>query len=374
MKPRIAILTNYPADFNTFTGGVETASAALLEGLKEYQDIFEFHLVSIPQGLSNDVQLMKDGFYFHFLSVPNFLLLRPRLLFKVSKALQELRKISPDLVHCQDNSALAMATALGGYKNLFTIHGVKRHEAKKRTGWARCSTYADMIMEYYIFKKFRSFICISDYSRGIIGNTKVSYVIPNAVRTSFFSIRRNVRDNSPMLLFVGVIAPLKGTLLLVQAHAILRKQFPFLETILCGAVEDKSYFRQIQQESTDGIKFAGLVKENELMQLLSRATVLVLPSNQENLPMVIGEAMASGVPVIATSVGGVPEMVDHGKTGYLCQSNVMDLTKWLENLLSDKQFQHQAGKLAREKALNMYHPTQIGSQTVEIYKKILGGV
>ena len=147
VKPRIAILTNYPADLTTFTGGVETATDALLEGLRKHQEDFEFHVVSVPQGLTKDIQMEQNGFCFHFLSTPSLPVARPRHLFRVVNGLRKLREISPDLVHCQDNMALALATILSGYPCLFTVHGVKRHEAGKRTGWARWSASADAIIE-----------------------------------------------------------------------------------------------------------------------------------------------------------------------------------------------------------------------------------
>jgi glycosyltransferase involved in cell wall biosynthesis len=374
MKPRIAILTNYPADFTTFTGGVETATAALLEGLREYQAFFEFHVVSAPQGLAKDLQIEREGFYFHFISVPNFPLARPRALFRVAKGLHKLRELAPDLVHCMDNMNLALAAIFSGYSKLFTVHGIKRHEAKKRTGWERWSASADAIIERHIYRQFQSFICISDYTCRMIGDKKKLYSIPNPVRSIFFKVRRNKLFSSPVLLFVGGLIPLKRPMDLLNAHNELRQQFPMLETVFCGVSETTDYLREMQQQAVDGIHFVGRVGEKELMGWLSQATVLVLPSAQENSPIVIAEAMAAGVPVVATRVGGVPEMVEHEQTGFLYDiGDINSLVKWLGLLLSNPVLQEEMGQKARQKAINTYHPTLIAQQTIKVYRKILEG-
>jgi glycosyltransferase involved in cell wall biosynthesis len=192
MKPKIALLTIYPADFTTFTGGVETATAGLLEGLREYQSDFEFHVVSTPKGLAQDVRIERDGFYFHFLSLPSIPLARPRLPFRVLKCLKELKKISPDLVHCQENGELALASVLGNYKGIITVHGISRNEVKTLRGWERYAKIAISITQIYLYRKFQDFICISNYTRSAIGKNKNMIPIPNPVRSVFLNICRKV--------------------------------------------------------------------------------------------------------------------------------------------------------------------------------------
>lgn len=373
MKPRIAILTNYPADFTSFTGGVETATAALLEGLQDYKDDFEFHLVSIPKGLSKDIRNNRDGIYFHFLSTPSISLARPRLPFRILKGLRKLQDISPSLIHCQDNMPLALSGILSGYPRLFTVHGIKRHEASKRDGWEKWSARTDAMLERYVYNNFQSFICISDYTRQVIGNKKKLFHVPNPVRSAFFQIRHDKSVKSLVILFIGSLIPLKRPMAVLHAHHELRERFPGLQTVICGIAEDKSYLLKLHQQATDGVYFAGRAGEKELIHWLSQATVLVLPSMQENLPLVIGEAMAAGVPVVASPVGGVLEMVRHGETGFLCNRNASDLTKWLEILLSNQALQSEMGLKAHKKALNSYHPSRIARQTVEVYQMMLGG-
>lgn len=376
-KKCVAILTNYPVDGESFTGGVETATAALLEGLMAYQNEFEFHIVSVSISAESDIFERRDGFWFHFLSVPSYPWLRPRLPFRVIRACQELRRIRPHLVHCQGNLSLALATIIGGYPRLFTIHGVAREEANKRTGWEFWSTNLDALIERFIHYHFNTFICISNYSARVVGNGRLTFDIPNPVRSQFFQMLPCANfQESPYFLFVGVLAPLKRPSDLLLAHAELRRYFPNLKTVFCGEKEDVVYTRSmnetIVERGIEGIHFLGYVSQRRLFDLLSGAVALVLPSAQENAPMIIAEAMAVGIPVVATRVGGIPDMVKHGETGLLYDSgDIHALTNSLRHLLDVPSLREDMGSKARKIAEITYSPVRAAKATVTVYRKLL---
>jgi len=375
---RIALLSNYPADHATFTGGVETATAALVEGLRACRAEFEFHVVSVSGLAQRDVREEREGVWFHFLSLPRYPWLRPRLVFRVVKARRELRRIGPDLVHCHDNMALALAAIAGGYPRVFTVHGVKRHEAPWRTGWQSWSAHLDALMEAYVHRHFDAFICVSSYVARVVGDQRLTFAIPNPVRSRFLELpARAAPLGGPRLLFVGVLAPLKRPADLLLAHAELWRQHPGLETVFCGEVQDAGYAQAMRQmvigRRIEGAHFLGRVSQERLAELLAGATALVLPSAQENAPMVIAEAMAAGVPVVATRVGGVPDMVRDGETGLLFEpGSVAELTDCLRRLLADGPLQERLGQQARKVAQATYAPARVALATVEVYRRLLG--
>jgi glycosyltransferase involved in cell wall biosynthesis len=372
-RPRIAILSPYPADFVSFTGGVETATAGLLEGFRAYQDEFEFHVVSAPQGLMDDLTVERDGFTFHFLSVPNKWWARPRFPWRVLRTYRWLERIRPNLIHCQDNIAMAVATIKSGYPRVFTVHGVKRREAAKRAGRERWAARFDALLEPYVHRHFDYFICISHYARSVVGTSRNTYVIPNAVRSTFFDVQRSPNPERPILLFVGVLSPLKGVADLLLAYRHLRPRFPELMTICCGEPEDSRYFRRLQGLVSDGVQFAGRVDMGALKHWLAVSTALVLPSYQENSPVVIAEAMAAGVPVVAARVGGVTEMVKHAETGLLYQPGDIDaLAKYLEELLTNPLLCNHMGEHGRKRAQALYSPARVAEAMVTAYRQILG--
>ncbi len=370
-NPRIAILTNYPSDYKSFTGGVETATAGLLEGLSEYQDHYEFQIISFTRDKKAMEAERKDGFTFFKIITPHNWQ-RPRLLYKVVKAIHLIDQIQPDLVHSQDSIAWGIAGTLSRKKSLLTIHGVKSQEANKRLGWEKWAASADALFEKRVWHSYKNILCVSSYIQNLIRNDCYTYLIPNAVRSTFFSVQRRNSSDKPLLLFVGGLSPLKGPEDLINAHNILRKQFPNLQTIFCGLFETDQYKKRLRSLSVDGIQFVGLVDEDGLKKWLSIASVLVLPSLQENAPIVISEAMAAGVPVVATKVGGIPEMVEDNKTGYLYPpGDIQQLVMCLGKLLNSHSLAEAFGMRGKDLALTRYHPITVARQTIEVYRTIL---
>ena len=375
-RPRIAILSNYPSDHRTFSGGVETATAGLLEGLEAYQNEFEFHVICFSRSIEKNISEQYKGFQFHFLKIPNAPLLRPRYPFNVLNAYLKMGQINPDLVHCQDNMMLGLASVLRGFTRVFTVHGVKRHEAFKRTGWQFWSCLFDAVVESYVHKKFDNFICISEYTNKILGDNKSRFSVPNPVRSVFFQSNHSTELHKKHILFVGVIAPLKRPADLLSAHADLQKEFPDIRTLFCGGIEDKGYFTQMKKEILSnkirGVKFIEHIGQEKLADLLKDAIALVLPSAQENAPMVIAEAMASGVPVVASCVGGVPEMLKNDETGLLFNAgDVGALTNHLKNLLKNGFMRDRLGKSARSFAEENYSPERVAEKAVTVYRYLL---
>ena len=89
MTLRIAILTDYPPDLASFNGGVETATAGLIEGLRDYSEEYSFHVVSTARRISQDLRFKSNGFHYHFLALA-WPWMWPRLPFRVARMIGEL--------------------------------------------------------------------------------------------------------------------------------------------------------------------------------------------------------------------------------------------------------------------------------------------
>jgi glycosyltransferase involved in cell wall biosynthesis len=376
VPPRIAILSNYPVDLTSYVGGVETSTAALLEGLTAYSNEFEFHVLSGSNAIPKDVHQRHNGIWFHFLGGLHRPWVRPRLPLRIVKAYRFLRSLRPALVHCQANPDLAMAAVLAEHRPLLTIHGVADHEAHLRTGWEYWSTHSHALVGKLVAPHVGAYICISQYVADTLQQPHPKFSIPNAVSSTFLTAHHENRCDSPLIMFVGALGPLKRPADLIDAHARLRSEFPDLETVVCGPVEDQGYaralHRDIEARSICGITFAGSIGPQRVAQLLERASVLVLPSAQENAPMAIAEAMAVGVPVVATSVGGVPEMVQDGATGLLyAPGDVSALVDHIAHILRDPGLRERLGARARDVALSRYAPASVAAATTEVYRSLL---
>lgn len=380
MKRRIAILTNYPADLKSFTGGVETATQGFLEGLKKYQNEFDFHILSLSKMINRDLEITHDGYMFHFLAVPKSSFCKPHLLYNIIKVSLKLKELKPDLIHCQDNMALAIATILSGYPRIFTIHGVKKLEAKLWQGEEYLSHQMDRILEWFVHRNFKYFIAISPHISNLLNNKKIIFNIPNPISKIFFasntpSVLRN-SDENRYILYIGPVIYLKQVHILIEAFIELKKEVGNLQLVICGKKEDEKYFKKIQkiikENNINGIRFIEHLSREELIEHIREALSLVLPSLQENSPMVIAEAMVLGTPVIATRVGGIPYMVENEKTGLLFNpgdyNSLLNCIKLLsENNILRKKIGCEAFRFARD----LHEPDKITDLTVNIYKILL---
>lgn len=154
--------------------------------------------------------------------------------------------------------------------------------------------------------------------------------------------------------FVGRLDAVKGVPLLLQSFATARARHPQARLTIAGdgpartALETQAAALGI----TSAVRFTGYLDEVAVATLLEQADMLVLPSFAEGLPVVLMEAMASRIPVIATQVAGVPELVEDGASGFIVPpGDVESLTKRLETLLSDPDLCQRMGEAGHKTVL-----------------------
>ena len=240
----------------------------------------------------------------------------------------------------------------------------------------------------YDFNKFHRiggpFIKIVwNYSSGLVANSdglrKLALkfheripidVIPNGIDLDFF--KPNVRDGKiPQLLFTGRVVYQKGLDLLVEALSKLI-DLPWELSI----IGDGSYKEHLQQRIemlglTSRIRFHGWCNKEELLPILAQSHIFVNPSRHEGMPNAVLEAMACGLPVIATRIAGNEDLVKDGENGLLIgNENVIELQNALRILLNDKQLRQKMGKNSRvivESKFSWYHS---GEEYLALLQKI----
>jgi len=216
-RDKVAILTNYPFDGRTFTGGVETATAGLLEGLAAFSEQFDFHVIALSRDVRSHSVERRDGITFHFLAIPP---VRPHVIPNIINARATVRRLNADLVHCQDNMALAVGAVLARpARKLFTIHGIKGMEAMLWEGPEYWSHSMDAILERWVRKQFDEVITISPYVDRFLPIEVKKYHVPNPVRRIFFENPRTDSGDKHVL-FVGAFTRLKRPMDLLEAFAV----------------------------------------------------------------------------------------------------------------------------------------------------------
>jgi len=205
-------------------------------------------------------------------------------------------------------------------------------------------------------------------------------VIPNFVCESAYA-RHPVEElrsslspqGEPLLVHVSNFRPVKRPVDCVEILSRVLKKGISTRLVMVG---DGSERTNVEHKARclgvyDKCVFVG--KQPKIVDYLSAADVLLLPSEQESFGLAALEAMACEVPVIASRVGGVPEVVSDGETGFL--SEVGDVEKMAEDaarLLTDATLRREMGKRARESALARYRTDIVIPQYIEFYERVLG--
>lgn len=166
--------------------------------------------------------------------------------------------------------------------------------------------------------------------------------------------RQGERPRSGNLLFVGRLAPVKGLPVLFEALATLGKDIPdwHLTIVGDGSMRMKLEDLASKLNLAANITFAGYQSQDAVADILSDTDILVLPSFAEGVPVVLMEAMAARTAVIATQVGGVPELVENQKSGILvAPGNAPKLAKAIGDLLVAPEVAKAMGEIGRQKVL-----------------------
>ncbi len=160
--------------------------------------------------------------------------------------------------------------------------------------------------------------------------------------------KRTVAD--PYILLVGAPWYLKGVDLLVDAFIGLMAEFPNVRLRLLGHYPERAALDSLSA-GNDRIEILKAMPNREALDLIAGAFVLALPSRCEGMPRVLIEAMAAGVPVIGSDVGGIPHMVRNGENGYLIpREDARALEQKLRTLLANPELAAEMGRRGREMA------------------------
>ena len=207
-------------------------------------------------------------------------------------------------------------------------------------------------------------------------------LVPCGVDTDRFRPRNRVAarrrlglpGNEPVVLFVGRIEPLKGIDILLRAAAQTYGGFRLL--VVGGDQQDadrKAELRALAAELAidDRVLFLDAVPHDQLPLYYNAADVCVVPSYYETFGLVALEAMACGVPVVASRVGGLLETVRDGQTGYLVPWRCPEpFAERLELLLSNEPLRRSLGRLARA-AVERFRWSEVAAQVEDVYHELV---
>jgi glycosyltransferase involved in cell wall biosynthesis len=196
--------------------------------------------------------------------------------------------------------------------------------------------------------------------------------IPNAVDVQAFRPSdAELSNETQYVLFVGSLIRRKGIDVLLQVAERVFKEQPDVVFVVIGDGPLRNRFEAISNRRDLNVQFLGRVGRNTVIRWLSKASILLLPSYSEGLPTVSIEALASEVPVVATDVGGIPEVVIDGQTGYLFPSGDVQLcAEKVLKLLNNERLRRQMGRQGRNLVKRFYSWSTVLEKVEQTYESI----
>jgi glycosyltransferase involved in cell wall biosynthesis len=164
-----------------------------------------------------------------------------------------------------------------------------------------------------------------------------------------------------LLLTVCRIVPIKGLENLINSIPFVKERFPDVKLKIIGPGHNSKYGKSLKKiiknlKCEDNIEFVGPVPNNEILSYYQTPKIFILSSISEGQPAVIMEAMACGLPIIATSVGSIPNMIDNGITGYLLSRNNPEfISEKIISILSNDELRIKMSNASRKKAEEEYN-------------------
>lgn len=182
----------------------------------------------------------------------------------------------------------------------------------------------------------------------------------------------DIEAKDKILMTVGRLHRQKGHRYLFQAISKVQKKIPEVKLLVIGEGEEENNLKNLAEslDLTDQIIFAGLRFDVE--KILSIAELFILPSLWEGMPNALLEAMAAGKPVVATDVGGIPELVVHGETGLLVSPEDSDaLADAIIDLLQDRLKAKEMGEAGRVRVEENFNISETLVRTENLYRELL---
>ncbi len=374
---RVALLTLYPLhpeQPDSIPGGVWAVGYNLARLLGQFPDL-EVHVVHCDARLEADRTVERDGAAVHYLAVRR----RPwRLSIQgaVRRMAAFLQELGPEVANAHA-AQYAYAAVRASVPTIYTVHGVVRREFWAFPWRRRWTLVLPIFYDAVAAQRAQALVAISPYVVREYGRRARAPFrrIEVPISPEFFSVEG---PGDPRVLFTaGNLNERKDYLTMLRALALVRREVPDVELRIAGTGDAEYRARLeafIQQEGLEeNVRFLGVLDRGGMVQAYAACGVVVLSSRQETAPGILCEGMAVGRPVVATAVGGVPDMVADGETGFVVPpGDPQALAERTVRLLKDETLRRRMGAAARERALARWWPPRVAEQYRALFWEVAG--
>jgi len=329
--------------------GLEIAAYNIARHLAEKHEV---HVITtLDEDLSK--KSMEDGFYVHRFKTSKIPILRTVLYY--IRSFFAVKKINPDIVHVQ-----TIFLALSGLL-------IKKFQHKPYVVYGRGSDvylpwkFKNLISKA-ILKNADAVIALTDDMKREIQKIydRNVFVIPNGIDLEIFKnlskedlCSKLEMGEEKVIMFVGTLRPVKGVKYLIEAMKILIDKSKNSRLFIVGDGEERKYLENLVKELVleKYVTFIGKVPNEKIPEYMTASDVFILPSLSEGFPVTVVEAMASGLPIIATDVRGLPEIIKDGENGFLVEpKNLEQIVDKVLLLLEDDELREGISRNNKGKA------------------------
>lgn len=296
-----------------------------------------------------------------------------RLLERTTYRREEFRRViqgfDPDLVHAHfATGPTAAARCLAAERGLpftFTAHGYDVYRRPPADFATRAAAAAGVITVSRANSRY-----ITETFGVAAGHI---HVIPCGVDTAWFTPVEE-EGGTPLIVCVARLREVKQLDLLLHACAILRDRGAAFRCAIVGEGPEQASLERLRRQLRldDTVAMPGAAEQYEVRRWWQRASVAVLSSLSEGMPVSLMEAAACGVPGVAPAVGGIPELIADGVTGFVTPpGDVQSFVAALQLLLIDKALRTRMGMAARRRAVAQFSRTRQVDQLLALWSGLL---
>lgn len=350
------------------------------------QEGIELHVLTFTHRIAQDQHFQSHGIQFHvvrygfplFGKGPSLFhfnrLTRYRsLLTSIERIIQTVR---PDLVHAHGTEeAYSLAALNSGLPSVTSIQGIV-HEINRVA--PTLEFRLQLPIERVCLEQTRHFGCRTGWDSAVVHRFNPAahiHYMPEAINPLYFQTPRQPIA-SPTVTFVGTLVDRKGIVVLLRAMPRIVAEVPDVIFTIIGT-GNPAYVRSLhleaeQQGIAGRITWLGRQEPTAIAAELARSSVYVLPTFMDNSPNSLCEAMAMGLPVISTEVGGVPSLIEPDETGLLVPvDDAARLAEAIVRVLTDAPLARRLAEQARLTAERRNYPTSVAETTVNVYRTIV---
>jgi glycogen(starch) synthase len=355
--------------FWPYIGGVENFGAKLLPALS--QRGYEILVMT-----SHDYLILPDKETFKSVEIRRFhfreALGKGRLdrLVKLRHEVAQLRReFAPDLVHVNAHFGVAdcfhaLTAQAHPAPTVTTLHNQWKEQkgadstvaqTTKNSDWVVCVSHSSLAQVQRVLPE------IVDRSSVIYNGLEMPTLVPTPLPW-----------DPPRILCLGRLSREKGFDLALMAFASLADRFPDLHMTIAGDGPERKFLESetVRLGLSSMVDFLGWVPPDRVPELINTATIVILPSRSEGLPLVVAEAGFMNRPAVATRVGGLPEVVSDQKTGVLVDpENSRQIANALADLIIHREKTLIMGQRARQQAKERFNWDQFVNNYTALYRR-----